>query len=55
MRRLVPMLRELEHKGEENKLQGAAAICKSASREFERIRAFLEAHLASCSNLASSS
>jgi CheY-like chemotaxis protein len=51
MRRLVPMLRDLEHKGYENNLEGAAAICKTASREFERIRTFLEAHLASCSNL----
>ncbi len=54
MRRLVPMLRELERKGFENNLDGAAAICEDASREFERIRGFLEAHLASCSNLASS-
>jgi CheY-like chemotaxis protein len=45
MRRLVPMLRELEHKGFENKLDGAPAICQNAIREFERIRAFLEAHL----------
>jgi CheY-like chemotaxis protein len=52
MRRLVPMLRELEHKGSENKLDGAVAICQSATREFERIRTFLEAHLASCSNNA---
>jgi HPt (histidine-containing phosphotransfer) domain-containing protein len=54
MRRLVPMLRELERKGFENKLEGAAGICDDASREFERIRGFLEAHLASCSSLASS-
>jgi len=54
MRRLVPLLRELEHKGFENKLEGAAQICENASREFERIRTFLEAHLASASNLASS-
>jgi HPt (histidine-containing phosphotransfer) domain-containing protein len=54
MLRLVPMLRELEHKGFENKLEGAAGICKNASREFERIRAFLEAHLANSTNLASS-
>ena len=53
MRKLVPMLRELEHKGFENKLDGSAAICQNAAREFDRIRAFLEAHLASCSNLAS--
>jgi CheY-like chemotaxis protein len=52
MRRLVPMLRELEHKGSENKLDGAAAICENASREFARIRTFLEAHLASCSSSA---
>jgi CheY-like chemotaxis protein/HPt (histidine-containing phosphotransfer) domain-containing protein len=54
MRRLVPMLRELERKGFENKLEGAPTICEDASREFDRIRSFLEAHLASCSNLASS-
>jgi HPt (histidine-containing phosphotransfer) domain-containing protein len=48
MRRLVPMLRELEHKGSENRLDGSAAICENATREFERIRSFLEAHLASC-------
>ena len=52
MRRLVPMLRELEHKGGENKLDGAGAICQNASREFERIRTFLEAHLASSSSNA---
>jgi HPt (histidine-containing phosphotransfer) domain-containing protein len=39
MRRLVPMLRELEHKGEKQ-TPGRAAICKNASREFERIRTF---------------
>jgi HPt (histidine-containing phosphotransfer) domain-containing protein len=50
MRRLVPMLRELEQKGFENKLQGAAQICENASREFDRIRTFLEAHLAASSN-----
>jgi HPt (histidine-containing phosphotransfer) domain-containing protein len=50
MRRLVPMLRELEHKGSENKLDGAVSICENANREFERIRIFLEAHLASCSS-----
>jgi CheY-like chemotaxis protein len=50
MRRLVPMLRELEHKGFENKLDGAASICENASREFARIRIFLEAHLAASSN-----
>jgi CheY-like chemotaxis protein/HPt (histidine-containing phosphotransfer) domain-containing protein len=55
MRRLVPMLRELEHKGFENKLEGAAGICANASREFLIIRTFLEAHLVNSSGLASSS
>jgi len=50
MRHLVPMLRELESMGFESKLDGAAQICENANREFDRIRAFLEAHLASCSN-----
>jgi len=54
MRRLVPMLRELEKMGFESKLEGAAEICQNAAREFERIRKYLEAHLASCANLASS-
>jgi len=50
MRRLVPMLRELEHMGYENKLDGSVAICGNAIREFERIRVFLEAHLAQQEN-----
>jgi HPt (histidine-containing phosphotransfer) domain-containing protein len=55
MRQLVPLLRELEHKSSENNLHGAAGICENANREFERIRNFLQAHLASCSNLGGAS
>jgi CheY-like chemotaxis protein len=46
MQGLVPLLRELEHQGGEQKLTNAAELCQEANREFERIRAFLEAHMA---------
>jgi CheY-like chemotaxis protein len=46
MRRLVPMLRELERQGLEAKLTDAARICREADREFASIRQFLEAYLA---------
>jgi HPt (histidine-containing phosphotransfer) domain-containing protein len=54
MRYLVPMLRELERMGFESKLDGATQICGDANREFIRIRAFLEAHLASAEQNADS-
>jgi CheY-like chemotaxis protein len=53
MRRLVPMLRELEKQGSEGKLTSAPQICQDVTREFERIRKFLEAHLATLPALAS--
>jgi HPt (histidine-containing phosphotransfer) domain-containing protein len=53
MRRLVPMLRELEKQGSEGKLTSAPQICQDVAREFERIRKFLEAHLATLPALAS--
>ena len=53
MRRLVPLLRELEHRGFENRLAGAAELSQQAAREFETIRAFLENYLATHSELAS--
>jgi hypothetical protein len=52
MRRLVATLRELERQGLENKLTNTRELCAEASREFERIRAFLEDYLAKQSNLA---
>jgi len=52
MVRIVPLLRELERQGEEKRLTNAAELCRQACREFERIREFLDAHLAKASPLA---
>ena len=46
MRRLVPLLRELERQGLEGKLTNAVEICASANREFGQIRAFLDDYMA---------
>ena len=40
MRRLVPLLRELERQGFEGKLTNAAELSRQAGEEFERIRQF---------------
>jgi len=53
MSRLVPMLRELERRGLEAKLSGAAELCRDAKNEFGCIRSFLEAYLANHSVLVS--
>ena len=53
MRRLVPLLRELERQGLEGKLTNAADIWEQAGREFAQIRAFLEAYMASQPGLVS--
>src|SRR5207237_5901139 len=53
MRRLVPLLRELEKLGFEGNLTNAAELCCSAVREFERVRSFLEDYLAKNSAVAS--
>jgi len=52
VRRLVPLLRELERQGFEGQLTNAAQLCHQAGEEFERIRHFLEEYLAEHSNLA---
>jgi CheY-like chemotaxis protein len=52
MRRMVPLLRELERQGYEEKLTNAAELSRQVGGEFQRIRSFLEAHLASLSKLA---
>jgi len=52
MRRIVPLLRELERQGYEEQLTNAAELCPQLDQEFQRIRAFLEAHLASLPALA---
>jgi CheY-like chemotaxis protein len=53
MRRLVPLLRELERQGIEEKLTNASDLSQQAAREFECIRSFLEEYLASHATLAS--
>jgi CheY-like chemotaxis protein len=53
MRRLVPLLREVERQGLEGKLTNAPQLCQEASREFKRIRSFLDAYLASHPDLVS--
>ena len=45
MRRLVPLLRELERQGFEGKLTNATELCQDAAREFKSIRTFLESYL----------
>jgi CheY-like chemotaxis protein len=52
MRRLVPLLRELERQGTEEKLTNAENICQQANREFSSIRRILEAHLSKEAELA---
>ena len=52
MPRLVPVLRELEREGMEEKLTNAVQLCREAVREFESIRKFLEDYLASHCDLA---
>jgi len=51
VRHLVPLLRELERQGFEEKLTNAADLCHQAAEEFKRIRNFLETYLASHSEL----
>jgi len=55
MRRMVPLLRELERQGCEEKLTNAAQICQEINREFEKVRCFLQAHLAKHSELIAKS
>ena len=47
MRRMVPLLRQLEKQGHEGKLAGAAELCDQVAREFQIVRTFLETYLAS--------
>jgi CheY-like chemotaxis protein/HPt (histidine-containing phosphotransfer) domain-containing protein len=52
MRRLVPLLRELERQGFEEKLTSAAQVYQDAIKEFGQIRHFLEAYMAAHPSLA---
>jgi CheY-like chemotaxis protein/nitrogen-specific signal transduction histidine kinase/HPt (histidine-containing phosphotransfer) domain-containing protein len=53
MRRLAPMLRELERQGLEGKLTNAAQVCQDANLEFQSIRKFLQDYLSNPSDLVS--
>jgi CheY-like chemotaxis protein/HPt (histidine-containing phosphotransfer) domain-containing protein len=52
MRRLVPLLRQLERQGQEGQIAGAAAICNQVSKEFDDVRKFLDAWMANQNELA---
>lgn len=52
MRRLVPLLRDLEHQGMAGQLTNAAELCQKAHSEFHLIRAFLQPHTAPAPGLA---
>jgi two-component system, sensor histidine kinase and response regulator len=52
MRRLVPLLRELERQGADGKLTNASQLSQQAAHEFKQIRSFLEAYLAKLPELA---
>ena len=54
MRRLVPMLRQLEHQGAQGNLEGAPELCNQINAEFACIRHFLEAYLAAHAGLTES-
>ncbi len=54
MRRLVPMLRQLEHQSAEGNLEGAPELCNQINAEFACIRHFLESYLAAHSALLKS-
>ncbi|HWI59527.1 MAG TPA: response regulator, partial [Bacillota bacterium] len=53
MRRLVPVLRELERQALEGKLVNPAKLLQQAQNEFARIRSFLASYLAKSSELLS--
>ena len=53
MIRLVPILRELERQGAEEKLTNAGALCLEANREFQLLRQFLNEHLSKLSTVGS--
>jgi CheY-like chemotaxis protein/HPt (histidine-containing phosphotransfer) domain-containing protein len=54
MRRLAPMLRQLELQSAEGNLEGAPDLCNQINAEFVCIRHFLEAYLAAHSGLVKS-
>ena len=53
MRRLVPLLRELERQGSQGNLTSAPQLGQQAAQEFTLIRAFIDSYLAKLPELAS--
>jgi len=51
MVRIVPLLREMERQGDEQKLVNVVELSRQARAEFDCIREFLNAHLAKISPL----
>ena len=41
---MVPVLRRIEHLGQEGHLAAAAALLADADREFERLKTYLQTH-----------
>jgi CheY-like chemotaxis protein/nitrogen-specific signal transduction histidine kinase len=52
MRRLVPLLRELESRSAQGELAGAPQLCQQAAHEFTLIRPFIDSYLAKLPELA---
>ncbi len=52
MRRLVPLLRELESQSARGELVGAPPLCQQAAHEFALIRSFIDSYLAKLPELA---
>jgi CheY-like chemotaxis protein len=52
MSRIVQFLRQLEHESEEGNLSNAPELSRQVAEEFNRIRDFLEAHMANQARLA---
>jgi CheY-like chemotaxis protein/HPt (histidine-containing phosphotransfer) domain-containing protein len=53
MKRIVPLLREIEHQGHEEKLINPQELYQQIYQEFDSIRIFLEAYMAKLPDLAS--
>jgi CheY-like chemotaxis protein/nitrogen-specific signal transduction histidine kinase len=53
MRRLVPLLRELERQGSQSNLTSAPQLSQEAAHEFTLIRSFIDSYLAKLPELAS--
>ena len=44
MNSIVPLLRQLEHLGQEGEASGAAALLPAVDQEFERLKNYVQTH-----------